>query len=393
MKTLALVPARCGSKSISFKNIRDFCGKPLIYWCLKSLSESSRIDEIYVATDCMEIEDIVNGFGLEKVHVYRRSSKNSADESSTESVMLEFIYSNAIKTKDSDLLILSQLTNPFTKSLDYDLAIQSLIESDADSILSGALIKRFFWDKTGKPYNYDYKNRPRRQDFDGVILENGAFYINSIENIKKYENRLSGKIRIHEMPEHSQIELDEPHDWLIAESLFKHFHSKNINITKDIYQKIKIVISDVDGVLTDAGMYYSESGDELKKFNTRDGMGFELLRNAGFKTGIITSENTTIVSNRAKKLKVDYLYQGKKEGGKLAVILEICKKENITLNEVAYIGDDINCLNAMESVGLAACPSDASLNIKNLSKTIKLETKGGYGVFREFAELILKECS
>ena len=82
-------------------------------------------------------------------------------------------------------------------------------------------------------------------------------------------------------------------------------------------EKIKLFVTDVDGVLTDAGMYYSENGDELKKFNTHDGMAFQLMRNEGLKTAIITSENTKIVENRAQKLKVDYLYQGKKHGGKL----------------------------------------------------------------------------
>ena len=95
--------------------------------------------------------------------------------------------------------------------------------------------------------------------------------------------------------------------------------------------------------MTDAGMYYSESGDELKKFNTRDGMAFQLLREAGIKTGIITSENTNIVENRAKKLKIDFLYQNKYKGGKLAAAKDICQQLNITLDEVAYIGDDINC--------------------------------------------------
>src|ERR1039457_2665855 len=97
---------------------------------------------------------------------------------------------------------------------------------------------------------------------------------------------------------------------------------------------LKIVLSDIDGVLTDGGMYYTESGDEFKKFNTRDGMGFELLKRAGIKTGIITTENTLIVERRAQKLSVDYLYQGKRDGGKLEVALEICEKENINLQNV-----------------------------------------------------------
>jgi YrbI family 3-deoxy-D-manno-octulosonate 8-phosphate phosphatase len=154
--------------------------------------------------------------------------------------------------------------------------------------------------------------------------------------------------------------------------------------------KIKLFLSDVDGVMTDAGMYYTESGDEFKKFNTHDGMAFELLRNAGIKTGIITSENTQIVTRRAAKLKVDFLYQGKSDGGKLGAAKEICAKEGIDLSEVAYIGDDINCLELLNQVGMAACPSNAVKTIKKIPNIIQLKTAGGSGAVREFVELILE---
>lgn len=156
---------------------------------------------------------------------------------------------------------------------------------------------------------------------------------------------------------------------------------------------IKLFLADVDGVLTDGGMYYSENGDELKKFNTRDGMAFELLRNAGIKTGIITTEETSIVERRAQKLKVDYLYQSKRDGGKLTAALEICEKENISLNEVAYIGDDINCIELLSAVGIAACPSDAMDAVKKIKNINVLTYKGGEGVVREYVEkIILQKC-
>lgn len=153
---------------------------------------------------------------------------------------------------------------------------------------------------------------------------------------------------------------------------------------------IKLFLTDVDGVLTDAGMYYSEMGDELKKFNTHDGMGLQLIRQHGIKTGIITSEDTKIVERRFQKLKLDYLFQGKREGGKLATVKEICEKEGISLREVAYIGDDVNCFELLSSVGLAACPSNAVDAIKNIPGIIQMNKKGGEGCVREFVEIILK---
>ena len=157
---------------------------------------------------------------------------------------------------------------------------------------------------------------------------------------------------------------------------------------KEAEKRIKLFLCDVDGTLTDGGMYYSENGDELKRFNTRDGMGFRLLREAGIKTGIITSEDTRIVENRAKKLKVDFLYQGKRAGGKLAAAKEICGRLGITLDEVAYIGDDINCVELLEAVGLKGCPADACEEVKSIVGIHVMTKKGGEGCVREFCDMI-----
>lgn len=154
---------------------------------------------------------------------------------------------------------------------------------------------------------------------------------------------------------------------------------------------IKLFISDVDGVMTDAGMYYTESGDEFKKFNTHDGMGFTMLRNAGIKTAIVTSETTKMVENRGKKLKIDYVYQGRIHGSKLEAALEICHLEGISINEAAYIGDDINCFELLSAVEIAACPANALPKIKAIPGIIQLEKKGGEGAVREFIEMLFEK--
>ncbi len=382
---IAFIPVRCGSKSIPFKNIKEFCNKPLVYWNLKAAQNSLSIDKIYVATDCKEIKEVVNSFNFSKVFVYDRNKENAEDTSSTEAVILEFIQKNSFL--DNDIFILIQATSPLTQTDDFDKALQQYKEEKADSLLTCIKTKRFFWNKEAKPLNYDYKNRPRRQDFEGLLMENGAFYINTIGNIKRDQNRLSGKISIYEMPEYTAIEIDEEDDWIVAEKLMEKYILK----TSKNKKKIKLFLSDVDGTLTDAGMYYDIYGNELKKFNTHDGKGFELLRNHGVKTGIITSEKTKIVENRAKKLKVDYLYQGMEFKGKLEVTKEICKKEEISLEEVAYIGDDINCKKLLINVGIAACPSNAVDEITNIPNIIKLSKHGGSGAVREFIELLFKK--
>ena len=378
----AFIPVRGGSKSIPLKNIREFCGKPLVYWNISALQAAGLVDKIVVATDSDDIEATVRSFGFDKVEIYRRSAENASDTASTESVMLEYI--EAANLSEETVFMLVQATSPLTQTIHFQEALQLYSEGNYDSLLTCVVNKRFFWNKNGTPRNYDYMNRPRRQNFDGELMENGAFYINTVKNILQSGNRLGGKIGIYEMPEYTAIEIDEPDDWTMLENLMRKHVLKTQPVTK-----IKLFLTDVDGVLTDGGMYYSEIGDEQKKFNTRDGMGFHLLREAGIKSGIITTENTQIVERRAAKLKVDYVYQGKNTGGKLQTAMEICRKEGITLAEAAYIGDDINCYDLLCNVGMAACPADAVEKIKTIPNIKILRKKGGEGVVREFIEIIL----
>ena len=140
--------------------------------------------------------------------------------------------------------------------------------------------------------------------------------------------------------------------------------------------KIKLFATDVDGTLTDGCMYYAENGIELKKFNFQDGMGFKLLRDEGIKTAIITSEDTAIVKKRADKLKVDYISMGNWD--KLGFVKNICSELDISLQDVAYIGDDINDIELLNAVKYKACPENAVKKVKNIkgikNLNIKVET-------------------
>jgi N-acylneuraminate cytidylyltransferase len=219
-KNVAFVPVRGGSKGIIDKNIKIINGFPLVYYVLKSLEDSELVDDVYVATDSNKIAKVVENFNFNKISVYKRDDVNATDSSSTESVMLEFLEKNYCNEDDNFILV--QATSPFTTSEDFDNGIK-LIQKEDDSVLSCVKVKRFFWNFDGNPINYDFKNRPRRQDFKGCFMENGAFYINKVRNILKYKNRISGNIKIYEMPEYTSFEIDEEYDLIIVEDLLKRY--------------------------------------------------------------------------------------------------------------------------------------------------------------------------
>lgn len=222
---IAFIPVRGGSKSIPLKNIKLINQKPLVYWALKSANEASCVDKIVVATDSEKIKNTVLEFKFEKVEVYDRDAENAQDTSSTESVMVEYIKKSNLQHEDKFILI--QATSPMLKPEHIDGMYKKLLETGADSIFSCVREKQFHWIETAegvKPINYDPKNRPRRQDFNGLIVENGACYINSVGNILKDNCRLSGKIEFYELPPEAVYEIDEKHDWVIAENLLKNFY-------------------------------------------------------------------------------------------------------------------------------------------------------------------------
>ena len=384
-KVISFIPVRGGSKSIPLKNIKPLCGKPLVCWNIEALEACKEVDEVIVATDSDEIWKTVESKNYQKTKLYRRSAENACDTASTESVMLEYIKYACLP--ETDIFMLVQATSPLTETVHFSEALQKYSKGEFDSMLTCVRNYRFFWNEDGSSMNYDYMNRPRRQNFSGMLMENGAFYINTVKNILSNGNRLGGKIGIYEMPEYTATEIDEPDDWMILEKLMRKYKSEFLKPADK--PTIKLFVSDIDGTLTDGGMYYSENGDELKKFNTRDGMAFGMLREAGIKTAIVTSEDRELNRRRAEKMKVDYLIQGKRDGGKLAAVEEIVEAMGISMQEVAYIGDDVNCIELLSAVGYAACPVDACDKVKNIPGIAVMKKKGGEGCVREFCELII----
>lgn len=402
---VAFIPVRGGSKSIPLKNIKEIHGRPLVYWTVAAACDCRSIDKVYVATDSKEIRLCVEKFCSEdykrfgKVSVVDRSAESASDTASTELAMIEFA-----KAHRFDNIVLIQATSPMLTGADLDNGFNAFSVKDTDSVLSVVPQKRFIWtlDNEGNAtaQNYDVNNRPRRQDFEEYYVENGAFYITSRKDLLATGCRLSGNIRISLMSEDTYYEIDEPSDWTVTQALMEKREQKeekpdastasesNKPEEKEDRKelKYKMFLTDCDGCMTDGGMYYSEKGDELKKFNTRDGVAFRLLRERGIITGVITGEDVALNKRRCEKLKIDVLAPGCTD--KVACINRLCATYNVKPEEVVYIGDDIADKDAIEFVGFGCCPADAAADIRAVAALVT-KAKGGEGVIREVAEMVL----
>ena len=218
---IAFIPVRGGSKSIPKKNIKDFLGVPLLTRTLEVLEDCSMFTKIVVATDCETIRKVAEASQDERVVVYNREAINATDTASTESVMLEYL--EKVEHPKGMHFYLIQVTNPFMEPEDFYKAEELM--KNHDSCVTVTPVKSFIWSHKGHPQNYNVFDRPRRQDFEGYLVENGAFYVSTVGDILLTRNRVSGSIGMLKMKKYSFVELDEPEDWTVAEALLNETES------------------------------------------------------------------------------------------------------------------------------------------------------------------------
>lgn len=214
-ENVALIPLRGGSKGIPNKNINDLCGKPLCQWSIEAALGVKNIDKVYVSTESKVIKDLVLSFNL-GVEVIDRPKGLATDEATTDSVLAHFAKKVNFKN-----LITIQATSPLVSSKSIYEALNLFLLNKYDSLLSISRTKQFLWSDNFKPLNYDPSNRPRRQDFDGFAVENGAFYITKKEIIENLETRLAGNIGFYEMAVEDSFEIDNKLDLEIIKSIMK----------------------------------------------------------------------------------------------------------------------------------------------------------------------------
>jgi len=380
MKSVAIIPLRKGSKGIPGKNKKKILGRPLYQWCLGE-AIFSNLDEVYVFTDDEELISQINQEykWTPKVKTILRSSESATDTASTEQAMIEF--AETIKY-NFDIICLLQATSPLTDRIDINQTLEAVSDQEYDSALTVVETKRFIWSEQGNSINYDYNHRPRRQDFEGLCIENGAVYASSKDQFLKSKNRLGGNIGIIKMPEDTLTEIDELSDLLIIEKLLLH----RLNQNKKAPKKVELLVLDVDGVFTNGTVSVSNQGELSKSFSLRDGMGLENLRSSGVEVIVMTSEDSPIVQKRMGKLNLP-LYMGVKD--KFSRLDNILLEKNLKRNSVAYIGDDINDMVNLNSVAWGFCPNNSVASLIPYCDVV-LNNNGGDMAIREGADFIIK---
>lgn len=315
--------------------------KPALFWTLYVLDTYPQISTILLHTQDEYLKTLTANEGFNKVQIHSETDFDTSAYMDAEAPLLSL-----------------QVGNPFIRHEHLEEAY-SLYQQNHCGVFSGRKVGPLF----------------PEQDSTADLFEADGFL--SLSTARESQSKPE-QVRFVELPS-----VPERLQW-IDQKLYERWP---VEVPFSAIAHLKMLMIDVDGVLTDAGMYYSEQGDELKKFNTHDGMGIKLLRQEGIKTAILTSEETAIVARRAKKLKVDYLYQGLSDKPRIA--REIAEKEGIGIHQMAFIGDDFNDFRLLSEAGTAACPANARPQIKSIPGIIQLNTSGGGGAVREFAHLVL----
>lgn len=376
-RVVALLPLRGGSRGIPGKNIKEMAGRPLCYWTLAAAANCPSIDAVYVSTDSTEIAAVATSLGL-GVQVVNRPAEFATDTASTESVMLHFA-----SVVPFDLLVLMQATSPLLTSDDLTGAIEQFQQQDLDSMLSAVRVKRFFWAPDGTALNYNPAARPRRQDFAGTFMENGAFYLTQRHILEQERCRLGGKMAVFEMPEDTAVELDAPEDWAIVEQALLARQRRDL---RERARGLRLVCVDVDGTLTDGGMYYSPEGEALKRFDTRDARGLHDLIEHGLEVVVMTTEDSLVAEARCRKLGIP-CYRGVSD--KRQLLQKLCAERDLPTTRAVMIGDDVNDLPAMQVAGLSCCPADAQPEIRQQAAYVA-KANAGHGAVREIARFLLE---
>lgn len=376
--TVAIVPARGGSKGVRGKNTARVGGVPLVARAVETAQRVDTIDLVVVSTDDESIASEARHAGADIVN---RPGNLADDAATSESALLHALDELSRRGITPQVLAFMQATSPFIDAAALGRAIARVLAGDCDVVFSVFETHAFLWkDGTSgaQGINHNHAYRPRRQDREPQFQETGAFYVIDVAGFRAAKHRFFGRVGMEEVPALTAIEIDTP-DELNAARMLAPLAPTSEQL------RVAAVAMDFDGVHTDDLVEVDQNGRESVRVSRSDGMGISMLRAAGIPLLIISKERNPVVQARGAKLGVE-VQQGIDD--KLAALRDWCSRLDIELEQVAYVGNDVNDLECLSAVGWPVVVPDSHPEVLR-SARIVLQHRGGHGALRELADAIL----
>lgn len=395
MRTVAIIPARGGSKGVPGKNLRQVGGVSLVERAVSACADARNIDAVYVSTDDPFIAAAAQRAGAA---VIERPSDLSGDLASSESALLHGLDHLGTLGHHPEILVFVQCTSPFIQSGDLEAAVGKITGDTADSVLSGVETFEFLWrdnDPSLPPgsadvggQNHDPRTRPRRQDRRPDFRETGAFYAMRTDGFRRHRHRFFGRTAIVAVHQFGSLEIDTAEELSLADAVAALIDRPSTTVAEPVTQSIDVdaIITDFDGVHTDDTAYVDADGTESVRVSRSDGMGVGLIRQHGVPFLILSKERNPVVTTRATKLGVDVL-QGIDD--KATALTRWLRNRGIDPARAAYLGNDVNDLGPMSVVGWPIAVADAHPQVLQAAKVI-LTRDGGRGAVRELCDRVLE---
>lgn len=371
----AIIPARGGSKGVKLKNLRKIGGVRLIARSVLAARGCASISQIIVSTDCPEIARASEQAGA---RVIFRPEEISGDAATSESAILHALETLRSEGNPPDHTVFLQCTSPFTTAEEITAVLAPVLAGEADSAFSAVPSHGFLWrenpDGTVSGTNHDdRKQRMRRQDLPPEFRETGAIYAFRTEGFLASTNRFTGRVRA-VLAESPAFDIDEPADIIAA-----HATARKLRQTASRPGKIKVLVTDFDGVHTNAKVAVTQDGVETVTCSRRDGFAIGAARTNGLRVMILSKERNPVVLRRAEKLGIECI-SGCDD--KLTALRQWLPEHNLHWDEIAYVGDDLNDIDGLQLAGLSFCPADADPFVRSYCDVV-LAAGGGNGCVRE----------
>lgn len=384
-RTLAVIPARSGSRGVPRKNLRRLAGRTLIARTVEEARRAGRVQRVVVSTDGAEIAAAARAAGAEAIV---RPAELSGDRAPSEAALLHAL--DQLRERegyDPELLVFLQCTSPLTLAEDIDGTIRELLDRGADSALAVTSFHHFLWrqdpDGRAAAINHDPRVRPMRQEREPQYLETGAVYVMRTTGFRQARHRFFGKIAMYVMPAERNFEIDTPFDLAVAGSLVR--RQERDHALARLPETIQALVLDFDGVLTDNRVLVAQDGTEAVMCDRSDGMGLSQLGPLGLPILVLTRETNPVARARCDKLGLACIHG---VTDKLTVLKGWLAERGIAPEHTVYVGNDTNDVACLGYVGCGVAVRDAHPQAIAAAKFV-LSRRGGRGAVREIADRIL----